>query len=93
MPSTSYFAGKDVDARDKRGHDDGITKNQNTGELALRCLLPLGRFYTGNYWFGVVVDFLNSECPQQNRANESKNSAYRQYIQLQGKVHGKCLPC
>jgi hypothetical protein len=53
----------------------------------------LNRFYTGHYWFGVVVDFLNSECSQQNRANESKNSANCQYIELQGKVHGRCLPC
>ncbi|HZP69574.1 MAG TPA: hypothetical protein VFB29_06470 [Pseudolabrys sp.] len=37
---------------------------------------------------GVVVGLLNSECPQQNRAYESKHGAYRQHIELQGKVHG-----
>jgi hypothetical protein len=36
---------------------------------------------------------LNSECPQQNRANENEHGAYRKHIQLQGKVHGRCLPC
>jgi hypothetical protein len=45
------------------------------------------------YWFGVVVGRLNSECSQQNRANENEYGAHREYIQLQGKVHGRCLPC
>ena len=40
-------------------------------------------------WYGVViVGLLNSECPQQNCADENEYGAYRQYIQLQGKVHG-----
>ena len=47
-----------------------------------------GRFYTGNYWFGVVVGLLNSECPQQDRADESEHGAYSEHIQSQGKVHG-----
>jgi hypothetical protein len=34
---------------------------------------------------------LNSEYPKQNRANENKHSAYRQHIELQGKVHGASL--
>jgi hypothetical protein len=38
--------------------------------------------------FGVVVGLLNSECPQQDRANESKYGAHSQHIELQGKVHG-----
>ena len=38
--------------------------------------------------FGVVVGLLNSECPQQNRAYESKYGADSQHIELQGKVHG-----
>jgi hypothetical protein len=29
------------------------------------------------YWFGVVVGRLNSECPQQNRANENEHGAHR----------------
>jgi hypothetical protein len=29
---------------------------------------------------------LNSECSQQNRANENKHGAYRQHIERQGKV-------
>jgi len=40
------------------------------------------------YWFGVVVGRLNSECSQQNRADESEHGAHRYHIQLQGKVHG-----
>jgi hypothetical protein len=36
--------------------------------------------------FGVVVGLLNSECSQQNRANENKHAAYRQHIERQGKV-------
>ena len=36
---------------------------------------------------GVVVGLLNSECPQQDRAYESKYGAYSQHIELQGKVH------
>jgi hypothetical protein len=31
---------------------------------------------------------LNSECSQQNRANENKHGAYRQHIELQGTVIG-----
>ena len=31
---------------------------------------------------------MNSECSQQKRANENKHSAYRQYIETQGKVIG-----
>jgi len=38
--------------------------------------------------FGVVVGLLNSECSEQNRANENKDGAYSQHIELQGKVHG-----
>ena len=37
---------------------------------------------------GVVVGLLNSECPQQYRAYESKYGANGQHIELQGKVHG-----
>lgn len=40
-----------------------------------------------------VVGLLNSECPQQDRAYESKHGAHSQHIELQGKVHGRCLPC
>jgi hypothetical protein len=35
-----------------------------------------------------VVGFLNSECSQQNRANENKHGAYRQHIEHQGMVIG-----
>jgi hypothetical protein len=38
--------------------------------------------------FGVVVGLRNSECPQQDRAYESKYGADSQHIELQGKVHG-----
>jgi hypothetical protein len=48
----------------------------------------LGRFYTGNYCLGVVVALLNSECSQQDRANEHKHGAYCQYFKPQGKGHG-----
>ena len=37
---------------------------------------------------GVVVGLLNSECPQQYGAYESKYGAHSQHIELQGKVHG-----
>jgi hypothetical protein len=47
----------------------------------------LGRIYPV-LLYGVVVGLLNSECPQQNCAYESKDGAYRQHIELQGKVHG-----
>jgi hypothetical protein len=42
--------------------------------------------FTRHYWFGVVVGLLNSECSQQNRANENKHGANRQHIEIQGKV-------
>ena len=35
-----------------------------------------------------VVGLLNSECSQQNRANENKHGAYRQHIEIQGTVIG-----
>jgi hypothetical protein len=31
---------------------------------------------------------LNSECSQQNHANENKHGAYRQHIEIQGTVIG-----
>jgi hypothetical protein len=31
---------------------------------------------------------LNSECPQQNRANENEHGAHGEHIPSQGKVHG-----
>jgi hypothetical protein len=40
------------------------------------------------FWFGVVASLLNSECPQQDRADESEHGAYGEHVQSQGKVHG-----
>jgi hypothetical protein len=37
----------------------------------------------------VVVGPLNSECAQQNRANETEHGAYRQHIEISGKVIGE----
>jgi len=48
----------------------------------------LGRFHTDKFWFSFVVSLLNSECPQQDRADESEHGAYGEHIQSQGKVHG-----
>jgi hypothetical protein len=42
---------------------------------------------------GVVVGYLNSECSQQDRANEHEHGAHCQHFESQGKVHGRCLPC
>jgi hypothetical protein len=36
---------------------------------------------------------LNSECSQQDRADENERGAHSEHIQFQGKVHGSCLPC
>jgi hypothetical protein len=47
---------------------------------------------TGICWFGVVVGRLNSECSQQDRANENEHGAHGKHIPFQGKVHGS-LPC
>ncbi len=44
--------------------------------------------FTRHYLFGVVADLLNSECSQQNRANENKHGTYRQHIERQGTVIG-----
>ena len=63
-------------------------KNKNTGEGVLSGVETLGRFHTDKFWFGFVVSLLNSECPQQDRADESKHGAYGEHIQSQGKVHG-----
>jgi hypothetical protein len=67
-----------------------MTKNekQNTGEPWFSGVRTLGRFHTGNNWFGFVAGRLNSECPQQDRANESEHGAYSEHIPLQGKLHG-----
>lgn len=73
--------------------DDSGTQKQNTGKFGSPVSESLDRFYTGNFWFGVVVGLLNSECAQQNCADEYKYGTYRQCIQPQGKVHGRCLPC
>jgi hypothetical protein len=45
-------------------------------------------FTPANCLIGVVVGLLNSECSQQKRANENKYGAYRQHIEIQGKVIG-----
>jgi hypothetical protein len=34
-----------------------------------------------------VVGHPNSKCTEQNGANEKKSGAYREHIELQGKVH------
>ena len=39
-------------------------------------------------WIGVVVGLLNSECSQQDRADENEHGAHSEYIHSQGKVHG-----
>jgi hypothetical protein len=61
---------------------------QNTGE---GCS-PVSYWSPGlaalNYWLGVVVGRLNSECPQQDRANENEHGAYSKHFWSQGKVHG-----
>ena len=65
-----------------------MRKKQNTGEGRS----PVSEFSAGFtpaiYWFGVVVGRLNSECPQQDRADENEHGAYSEHIQSQGKVHG-----
>jgi hypothetical protein len=51
-------------------------EKRNTGEDRS----PVSYRFTGLtrlYWFGVVVGRLNSECPQQNRANENEHGAHR----------------
>jgi hypothetical protein len=69
-------------------------KKSNTGEVALSGVVT-GKPADADFdiWSGVVVGRLNSECPQQNRANESERGAHCQHIQPQGRVHGLCLPC
>jgi len=47
-------------------------KTPESGALSGVVLLRLKRLC----WFVVVVDRLNSECPQQNRANESEHGAH-----------------
>ncbi|MBI3703079.1 MAG: hypothetical protein HY244_04310 [Rhizobiales bacterium] len=36
---------------------------------------------------------MNSECTQQDRADENEYGAHCQYFESQGKLHGSCLPC
>lgn len=69
-------------------------KKNNTGEVALSGVVT-GEPADADFdiWSGVVVGRLNSECSQQNRADENEHGAHRQHIQSQGKVHGLCLPC
>jgi hypothetical protein len=54
----------------------------------LSGVLFVARACCPHYWFGVVVGLLNSECPQQDRADENEHGAHSEYIQSQGKVHG-----
>jgi hypothetical protein len=62
-----------------------MAQNKTPEELILRCrnCLPVAPAF----FFGAVVGRLNSECPQQNRANENEHGAHSQHIQSQGKVH------
>ena len=48
--------------------------------------------FTRHYWFGVVVDLLNSEYPPAKPRQQNKHGAYRQHIELQGKVRRGILP-
>jgi hypothetical protein len=41
-----------------------------------------------NWSLVALGGLLNSECSQQNRADKNKHGAYRQHIELQGKVIG-----
>jgi hypothetical protein len=73
-----------VDKRFKTHERPGKYKHRRAQSLSgvvLRCRT------NRTFWFGVVVGRLNSECPQQDRANENKHGAYGQHIQSQGKVH------
>jgi len=63
-------------------------KKQNTGEARSPVSYLSPGLAALNYWFGVVVGLLNSECPQQNSADESEHGAHGEHIQSQGKVHG-----
>ena len=75
------------DAEHRGGLSGGVRKNK-TPERMLSGVSIIGRFHTGNDWFGFVAGLLNSECPEQDRADESKHGAYSEHIPLQGKLHG-----
>jgi hypothetical protein len=62
-------------------------KKQKHRRGVLSGVETFGRFHTDKFWFGFVVSLLNSEYPQQDRADESKHGAYGEHIQSQGKVH------
>ncbi|MGC1842624.1 MAG: hypothetical protein WA730_09525, partial [Pseudolabrys sp.] len=67
---------------DDIGEQDGKASHWHPSSIAsseLRIVPPSN---------AVVVGLLNSECSQQKRANENKYGAYRQHIEIQGKVIG-----
>jgi len=53
----------------------------------------VGRLKPAFVLLALSLDPPGLECAQQNRADENKDGAHRQHIQLQGKVQGRCLPC
>jgi hypothetical protein len=57
-----------------------ISKKQNTGEGALRCLETLQLNFPCTWP-------LESECAQNDGADEGEHSEHSQHIELQGKVH------
>ncbi|MGH6788414.1 MAG: hypothetical protein ACRECC_01890, partial [Pseudolabrys sp.] len=72
--------------------DEANRKNKNTGENFLSGAPDSFPQVSPGFVVGVVVGLVNSERTQQNGADENKHSAHSQHIQLQGKVHGMCLP-
>jgi hypothetical protein len=74
------YRGGVTPARKKTKHRRGLLSGVQT----------LGQFHTGDLFIVLAssLGLLNSECPQQNRANESEHGAYSEHIPLQGKLHG-----
>jgi hypothetical protein len=83
-PSATRGEGRAIDASTK--------KNKTPESFHSPVSKSSAGFTTGISWFGVVVGRLNSECPQQNRADEDEHGAHGKHIPFQGKVHGS-LPC
>ena len=71
----------------------GVLKIQ-TPESALSGVRIGGRFFETRWLrLALSLDTRNSECTQQDRADEREHGTHRQHIEPQGKVHVTPPPC
>ena len=88
------MAGADPQLRSARRaqHRGGLgrrtRKKQNTGEVRSPVSKLLAGFTPAIFSLAWSPAAMNSECPEQDSADENEHGAYSKHFGSQGKVHG-----